>query len=45
MDKKRDSEKIEDTTMTPEMIPSMFNWLNIDKQKHRAKELDKETKG
>jgi len=44
MDKKRDSERIEDTTMTGELIPSMFNWLEIDKQKRKAEELDKTTK-
>lgn len=44
MNKKRDSEKIEDTTMTGEFIPSTFNWLEIDKQKRRANELDEETK-
>lgn len=44
MDKKRDSERIEDTTMTGELIPSMFNWLEIDKQKRKAEELDRNTK-
>ena len=44
MNKKRDSEKIEDTTMTGELIPSMFNWLEIDKQKRKAEELDRTTK-
>lgn len=44
MSKKRDREKIEDTTMTGELIPSLFNWLEIDKQKRKAKELDENTK-
>ena len=27
--------------MTGELIPSLFNWLEIDKQKRKAQELDK----
>lgn len=29
---------------TPEMIPSMFNWLTPDIQSTRSKELDEATK-
>ena len=32
------------TSRTPEMIPSMFNWLTPDIQSMRAKELDNATK-
>jgi len=32
------------TSRTPEMIPSMFNWLTPDIQSIRAEELDKATK-
>ena len=39
--KPRSSDK---TSRTPEMIPSMFNWLTPDFQSIRAEELDKATK-
>ena len=32
------------TSRTPEMIPSMFNWLTPDFQSLRAEHLDKATK-
>jgi len=32
------------TSRTPEMIPSMFNWLTPDIQSLRAEHLDKVTK-
>jgi len=32
------------TSRTPEMIPSMFNWLTPDMQSIRAEELDRATK-
>lgn len=32
------------TSRTPEMIPSMFNWLTPDIQSLRAEHLDKATK-
>jgi len=45
MNKKRKEVKISDpTTQSAEMIPSMFNWITPDIQKHRAEHLDKATK-
>jgi len=45
MNKKRKEVKISDpTTQSSEMIPSMFNWITPDIQKHRAEHLDKATK-
>ena len=32
------------TSRTPEMIPSMFNWLTPDIQAIRAEHMDKATK-
>ena len=32
------------TSRTPEMIPSMFNWITPDFQAIRAEHLDKATK-
>ncbi len=39
--KPRSSDK---TSRTPEMIPSVFNWLTPDIQAIRAEHLDKATK-
>lgn len=34
----------EKTTKTPEMIPSMFNWITPEEQKKTAEKLSKVTK-
>ena len=45
MDKKKNKTRNGgNTSRTPEMIPSMFNWLTPDIQSRRAEELDKITK-
>ena len=45
MSKNKNKMRSEDkTSRTPEMIPSMFNWLTPDIQALRAEHLDKATK-
>ena len=44
MDKKSKREKIEDITKYGEFIPSFFNWMTVDKQKEKAKEMENMTK-
>jgi len=36
--------KIGSTSKTPEMIPSMFNWIEPDRQRRTAKKLANITK-
>lgn len=42
--KKNKSLNVESTSNTPEMVPSMFNWLTPDIQAIKAEHLDKATK-
>ena len=44
--RKRDERKesIEDTTKYGEFISSSFNWITLDKQKEKAKEMNNMTK-
>ena len=42
-DKKNKSD-VEDSTKYGEFISSYFGWITLDKQKQRAKEMDKMTK-
>ena len=44
MSKKNNKEKIEDTTKYGEFIPSCFNWITLDKQKEKTKEMENMTK-
>ena len=37
-------ERIEDTTMYGEVIPSLFNWTNPDRQRERIQEIEEGVK-
>lgn len=39
-----DNEDIEETTKYGEFVSSCFAWLTLERQKKRAKEIDKMTK-
>lgn len=41
---KKNNKDIEDTTKYGEFISSYFAWLTLDKQKEKAKDMDKMTK-
>ena len=41
---KKEKIRVERTSKTPEFIPSMFNWIESDKQRKRANELANMTK-
>lgn len=41
---KKNQQSGDKTSRTPEMIPSMFNWITPDIQSIRAEHLDKATK-
>jgi len=41
---KKSNKDIEDTTKYGEFISSYFAWLTLDKQKEKAKDMDKMTK-
>lgn len=42
--KKNKSKIVGNVSNTPEMVPSMFNWLTPDIQAIKAEQLDKATK-
>ncbi|MBP3256358.1 MAG: hypothetical protein J6M60_07765 [Clostridia bacterium] len=44
MKKNNKKEQIEDTTKYGEFIPSCFNWITIEKQKEKVRELENITK-
>ena len=41
---KKNNKDIEDTTKYGEFISSYFAWLTLDKQKEKAKDMDKMTR-
>jgi len=41
----RKQEDIEDTTMYGEHVPSFDNWITMDKQRKRVKQIENITKG
>ena len=41
---KKNNEDIEDTTKYGEFISSYFAWLTLEKQKEKAKDMDKITR-
>lgn len=44
LDKNKKIEISEDITVYGETVPSTFQWITLDKQKQRARELDEMTK-
>ena len=41
---KNNKKNREDVTKNQEFVPSYFEWISLDKQKIRAKELEEKTK-
>lgn len=41
---KKEKLRVERTSKTPEFIPSLYNWIEPDKQRKRANELANMTK-